>query len=332
MKQLLQTIKDRLLAGQPLVLATVVGATGSTPRGAGARMVVGREGRLCGTIGGGAIEHRCLELAQQVFADGKCREEEFVLTQQDLQKLGMICGGSARVFLQVLPGWDAHTVQVMDDALSALHQGGELWLVSDVNADGKLSVYRRKDAPEWLLPWLTRRPVRVQEGERNCFVEQIGTAGSVYIFGAGHVGRELEPLLSRVGFRCVVLDDRPEFADRQLFPTAAAVICGDLSKLSDYVNLGPEDYACIMTRGHEHDLGVLAQVLAAGPRYVGLMGSRKKIAAVHRTLEEKYGFTPEQIAHVTAPIGLEIGAQTPSEIAVSVAAQLIAERAKDHMA
>lgn len=331
MKTLLQTMKTKLEAGEALVLATVVGSTGSTPRGAGARMAVGQEGRLCGTIGGGAIEYRCLDLARTVLAEGVSREEAFVLSQQDLQKLGMICGGSAQVFLQYIPAGDPGTLAVIEKTLSALDEGGELWLVSDVKENGKLAVYRRKEAPRQLSPWLVRRPLRVQEDGLDLFIEQIGAAGTVYIFGAGHVGRELEPLLSRVGFRCVVVDDRPEFADKALFPTAADVVCADLSQIGKHFAMGPEDYACIMTRGHEHDTSVLAQVLKAAPRYVGLMGSRKKIAAVHRVLAEEHGFSPEQIARVTAPIGLEIGAQTPAEIAVSVAAQLIAERARDHM-
>lgn len=327
MKTLLETMKTKLEAGEPLVLATVVGATGSTPRGAGARMAIDRTGRLCGTIGGGAIEHRCLELAQTVLQTGVSREEAFSLTQQDLQKLGMICGGTARVLLQYLPAADAHALSVITGALAALEAGGELWLVTDVAKDGRMALYRRSDAPRWLHRYLTKRPLRVQEEGLDLFIEQIGTLGSVYIFGGGHVGRELEPLLSKLGFRCVVVDDRPEFADKALFPTAADVICADFEDLSASLSVGSEDYVCIMTRGHAHDTAVLTQVLAANPRYVGLMGSRRKIAAVHEVLRQS-GFTQQQIDHVTAPIGLAIGAQTPAEIAVSVAAQLIAVRAE----
>jgi xanthine dehydrogenase accessory factor len=284
-------------------------------------MLVGETGRLWGTVGGGAIEYRCLELARTVLQTGVNREETFQLTPDDLHKLGMVCGGSARVLLQVL---SADSLAVADRAVRELDAGGELWLVS--HCSGGLALYRRNEVPRELHAYLTKRPVRVQEAGLDLFIEQIGTLGSVYIFGAGHVGRELEPLLSRLGFRCVVVDDRPEYADHALFPTAAEVICTDFEDLS-HVTVGEADYVCIMTRGHAHDSAVLTQVLAKNPRYVGLMGSRRKIAAVHDLLREK-GFTQTQIDHVTAPIGLAIGAQTPAEIAVSIAAQLIAIRAE----
>lgn len=323
MKTMFTLMRNYLAAGKSLVLATVVGSTGSTPRGAGARMLVGETGRLWGTVGGGAIEYRCLELAQTVLQTGVNREEIFRLNPDDLHKLGMVCGGSARVLLQFL---SSETLSAAEKAAAELEAGGELWLVS--HCHGGLNLYRRNEVPRELHPYLTKRPLRVQEEGLDLFVEQIGTLGSVYIFGAGHVGRELEPLLSRLGFRCVVVDDRSEYASPVLFPTAAEVLCADFSDLPQTVALGPEDYACIMTRGHAHDSMVLTQVLAANPRYVGLMGSRRKIAAVHDLLRQK-GFTQEQIDHVTAPIGLAIGAQTPAEIAVSIAAQLIAIRSAE---
>lgn len=328
MKTLLTTMKQKLEAEEPLVLATVVDADGSTPRGAGARMLAGRDGRLWGTVGGGAVEYRCLELAREVLECGGSREEHFSLTPDDLHGLGMVCGGRVRILLQYIPAADVDTLSVLERALPALEAGGELWLVNDISRDGALSVYHRADAPRQLHPYLTKKPLRVQADGLNIFVEQIGTVGTVYIFGAGHVGRELQPLLSRLGFRCAVVDDRPEYADPAQFPTADKVICANFEALWDYVNLTEKDYACIMTRGHAHDTLVLTQVLAADPRYVGLMGSRRKIAAVHETLR-KEGFSEAQIAKVTAPIGLPIGAQTPAEIAVSVAAQLIAIRAEE---
>lgn len=328
MKTLLATMKQNLEAGEPLVLATVVDADGSTPRGAGARMLVGRNGLLCGTVGGGAVEHRCLEYAKEVLQSGISREEDFSLTPQDLHGLGMVCGGRVRILLQYIPAADAHTLSVIGQVLPALEAGGELWLINDISRGGAMSVYRKADAPRQLHSYLTKKPLRVQEDGLDVFLEQIGTVGTVYIFGAGHVGRELQPLLSKLGFRCTVVDDRPEFADPAQFPTADHVICADFETVKNYVNLKTEDYACIMTRGHAHDTLVLTQVLAANPRYVGLMGSRRKIAAVHEVLR-KEGFSEQQISKVTAPIGLPIGAQTPAEIAVSVAAQLIAIRAEE---
>ena len=180
----------------------------------------------------------------------------------------------------------------------------------------------------WLQPHLHRRPQLVREGERVFYVEQTGAAGRVYIFGAGHVSRELEPVLSHLDFRCVVLDDRPEFADPALFPTAEAVLCVDFSCLDRYVTIGQEDYVCVLTRGHAYDTVVEAQVLCKHPRYNGMIGSRAKGEAVRRSLREEYGYGEAEIATIVSPIGLSIGAETPQEIAISIAAQMIEIRSK----
>ena len=124
----------------------------------------------------------------------------------------------------------------------------------------------------------------------------------------------------------VVYDDRPEFADPALFPKAEKTLCGDFTRLSEQVTVTPEDYVVVMTRGHQADYEVLAQVLRSGAKYLGCIGSKRKLALCRERLMEA-GFTEEEYARLHAPIGLAIGAQTPEEIAVSVAAEMIAVRA-----
>ena len=136
--------------------------------------------------------------------------------------------------------------------------------------------------------------------------------------------------MTHVGFRCVVMDDRPEFARRELFPTAEEVKLVDFSNLAETVTVGEEDYVCIMTRGHAFDTVIQAQVLKCAPVYVGVIGSRKKAAAIRQILKEQYGLTEEELSRVTTPIGLDIGAQTPAEIAISIAAQIIQVRAQNN--
>ena len=148
----------------------------------------------------------------------------------------------------------------------------------------------------------------------------------VYLFGAGHVGRALVPVLTGVEFPVVVYDERPEAVRPENFPTALAVVQGEFSDLSAHIHLAAADYAVVMTPGHCAALAVVRQALAWGPSYVGCMGSRKKRAFLRTALAEA-GFAPEQIDTVHLPIGLEIGARTPAEIAISVAAELIAHRA-----
>ena len=158
-------------------------------------------------------------------------------------------------------------------------------------------------------------------------MEQIVTGGKVYVFGGGHVAQELVPVLAHVGFRCVVMDDRQEFADPALFPAAEQVVLGDFHRISDFLTIGAEDYVCVMTRGHAGDTIVQAQVLKCHPCYCGVIGSRHKAAGVRKVLKEEYGLTEDELNQVTTPIGLSIQAETPAEIAVSIAAQMIQHRA-----
>lgn len=151
-------------------------------------------------------------------------------------------------------------------------------------------------------------------------------AGRVLLFGAGHVARALAALLPALEFEYWVVDDRPEFAVKEAFPGAAGVLCEDMAAAVDRLEPTEEDLIVIMTRGHEHDYEVLRKALTTPAGYIGLMGSRRKIAMTRQKLE-KEGFGPEQFDRVSTPIGLSIGAETPEEIAVSILAQMIQVRA-----
>ena len=326
MREMLKTIAKHLTQGEELVLVTVIASSGATPRGAGARMLVGENGRICGTIGGGAVEFRSEQIAASVLREKSSRGHDFTLTRDDVQNLGMICGGDCNVFFHYLPAVDPDTLALARAAELRFADGKDLWLISDLAAGGKLTLADRSDP--LLAPLLTRRPYRLQQDGKDLYIEQICTAGRVYIFGGGHVAQELVPVLAHVGFRCVVMDDRPEFTRPELFPDAEQIVCGDLRRIDAYLDIGPEDYVCVMTRGHAYDTVVQAQVLQRGPCYCGVIGSRQKAAGVRRVLQEEYGLTEQTLALVTTPIGLDIQAETPEEIAVSIAAQLILHRAE----
>ena len=326
MRQMLQEMKTRLLAGEDLVMVTVTASSGATPRGAGARMLVGSGGRIRGTIGGGAVEYRSEQIAKTVLQEKSSRGHAFSLTRDDVQNLGMICGGACNVFFHYLPAGDPEILALAEAAEARFVRGEDAWLVSDLGDGGRLYLTDREDPT--LLPYLTRQPHRVQIQGHELYIEQIVTGGKVYVFGGGHVAQELVPVLTHVGFRCVVLDDRPEFASKALFPTAEQVILGDFHNISASVTIDSEDYVCIMTRGHAGDTVVQAQVLKCRPSYCGVIGSLHKAAGVRKALKEEYGLTEEELNRVTTPIGIPIQAETPAEIAISIAAQLIAHRAE----
>ena len=327
MKKLLKIMGEKLRSGEDLMLVTVVASSGATPRGAGARMLVGREGRIYGTIGGGAVEYRSEHIAAEQLAKRASLEHDFTLTKDDVQNLGMICGGDVKVFFHYIPAGDANAIAVSDEAGGRFERGDSFWLVSDLAHDGALSVADKASAPEWLLPYLSGHPQRVKDEEHDIFAEQLNSSGRVYIFGGGHVAQALEPVLTNIGFRCVVMDDRPDFTRRELFPTAEEIKLIDFSNIAASVNITGEDYVCVMTRGHVFDTVVQSQILPLRPYYVGVIGSRAKAAGVRRQLIENYGVSEADCDIVTTPIGLDIGAETPAEIAISIAAQLIAVRA-----
>ena len=333
MRTLLQVLKAQLAQGEAVVLVTVIAASGSVPRGAGARMLVTKKGRVCGSIGGGAVEYQAQQTALEVLKDHCSYGREYTLNHEDKQNLGMICGGRCNVYFHYIPAEDPHVIALADQAEDSFMAGEDLWLVSDLAQGGTLSLRYKSDAQAMKETdpdgtYLTHRPVRWQKDGQDLFAEQICTSSTVYVFGGGHVAQELVPVLSHVGFRCVVMEDREEFARRELFPTAEKIVLGDFNQIADYVTLGEEDYVCIMTRGHAYDTVLQAQILKCHPCYCGVIGSRAKAAGVRKSLKEDYGLLEEELDLITTPIGLPILAVTPAEIAISIAGQMIMHRAQ----
>ena len=328
MRTMFQTMREYLSRPEPLVLVTVIASSGATPRGAGARMLVGRTGRICGTIGGGAVEYRAIQLAGTVLEEQASVRRDFCLNKEDVQNLGMICGGAVDVFFHYIPAGDCAALALAETAESHFAAGRDLWFITDVHSGSKMGLYTAEegffgmDAPEGLP--LTRHPERTGD----LFVEQINSRGRVYVFGGGHVAQELVPVLSHVGFRCVVVEDREEFAKKELFPAAEQIILCDMYRISDFVTITEEDYVCVMTRGHAHDTVVQAQILRCHPCYCGVIGSAQKAAGVRKVLKEDHGLTDAELDLVTTPIGLSIKAETPAEIAISICAQMIQHRAE----
>jgi xanthine dehydrogenase accessory factor len=162
-------------------------------------------------------------------------------------------------------------------------------------------------------------------GQMEVFVEPIEASPAVYIFGAGHVGQFVGQVAHDAGFRVHVVDDREKFANRERFPHAASVIVDDIPSWLARTPLPSSAYAVIVTRGHRHDLDALRALAPRQLRYLGLIGSRAKVKRIYDALVEE-GLGPEQLQNVHAPIGLDIGAVTPQEIAVAIVAELIAVR------
>ena len=234
---------------------------------------------------------------------------------------GMVCGGTVTLcFLSVTSA----LLPALRSLSAWLEAGSPCWLSLALEGDSPaLQVYDGETPP----PALEGRPIDRPLLQNGLYSEPMGRDGVLYLFGAGHVGRALAPLLAQVDFRVVVFDSRPEALDPHFFPGVQQVVQGSFSQISDAVSVTPRDYVVVMTPGHGADLEVLCQVMACCPRYVGCMGSRKKLAFIREHLAKR-GFSQKEIESLHLPIGLSIQAETPKEIAVSVAAELIAFRAQ----
>ena len=289
------------------VLCSIIADSGSTSRGKGAQMLVGDAGLLSGTIGGGAVEGGAIALGQTLLRERRSAVHEYKLRHNDGEDIGMVCGGDVTVHLQFIaagdPVWKALAGSVLHRI--ALRQPGALVLALDGGAPAL------QDAPETDSAHIAL-PLPI--GER------------AILFGAGHCSLALCPLLTTVGFRVTVVDDRPELVTKERFPTADAVICCDLDRVTETVPIGEEDYVVVMTNGHSHDFAVQEQVLRGKYAYIGVIGSRAKTASVNARLREA-GISEAAIASVHTPIGTAIKAVTPEEIAVSIAGEMICVRA-----
>ena len=328
MREFLRQVVHALEAGQPAELVSILASSGSTPRGAGAVMAVFPDGSSIGTIGGGNAEYEAQQTAKELLAAGADDVREFRFVPGDPASLGMVCGGDVTVQFQYLPAGSTEVIAVIRDLMEAFGGNLDTWLVRRLES-GRVTAMGTADrngsrhlaaAPPAEL--LQNRAV-FRDG---WFALPAVRAGKVYIFGGGHVSQALVPVIAAVGFRPVVYDDRAEFADPALFPAAEAVLCGDFTRLAEQVTVTADDYVVIMTRGHQADYEVLTQVLRSGAKYLGCIGSRRKLAICRERILAA-GFTVEEYDRLHAPIGLAIGAETPEEIAVSVAAELIAVRA-----
>lgn len=310
MNEWIEAALERIRGGRDCVLVSVVATSGSTPRGPGARMLADARGLVCGTVGGGPVEHdavrRATERLERSVSAGALKD--YRLAGDRAADLG-VCGGGMRLYFQTLPAGDGALIDLLERARAAADGARDAWLITDLE-DGGMTLSFEAVAPE--------------DGQ---YAQQIASGATCYLFGCGHVAQALVPVLARALFRVCALDDRADFADRRLFPDAAEVRLVDFGDLAFMDGVTGADYVAIMTRGHQHDFAALKAALRTPARYIGMMGSQAKRASVYERARAA-GFTEADLKRVRCPIGLPIGAQTPYEIAISIAAEMIQARTR----
>jgi xanthine dehydrogenase accessory factor len=346
MKTIFHELVDLLAHNQSFVLATVVNRSGSAPRAMGARMAALPDGTLRGTIGGGLLEAQILKVVPQVFEARRPLTQEFKMTGKGFSATPeMICGGRAEVLVEYVDAGDRAQLKFYQELCAAAETGQPVCLVTALptaegevghgllKADGGVvgagaSLVNGALAQD-LAGAVSRHSAElVVHAQGRFLVEPINDQGTVFIFGAGHIGQQLAPLCNLVGFKTVVVDDRPQFANREVFDTADQVIAlPSFAQALQGLELDRNSYVVIVTRGHVDDKVVLAQVLKTPAGYIGMIGSRRKRDTVYQALLAD-GFTAQDVGRVSSPIGLPIGGETPEEIAISIVAEMIKFRSE----
>ncbi len=331
----------QLKSGRPVVVATIIRRSGSAPRAVGARMLLYPGGEIKGSVGGGLLEAQILGQGERLFERGQAEVMNFSLMGQGAEAAGMICGGEVDVYLERLDPQDEALINLLERAegLAKHDRPGVLAVALDedrawgrrflVTPDKLLSLpgaARPEELTSLQESLRQGRVIRPHLRERF-YVEPLKAPATVVIFGGGHVSAQIAPLAALVDFRVVVVDDRPEFASQERFPTAAEVICQNFEGVFDALAVTSSSYLVIVTRGHRWDGVILAQALKSEAAYVGMIGSRRKRDAIYAALLQK-GFGEEDLKRVHSPVGLDIGAETPEEIGVSIVAELIKVRSQ----
>ena len=354
MEDIYTEIVKALRGKEKLALATLITRVGSAPRAVGAKYLIKGDGTSFGSIGGGCVEAEVWQEAQSVIEKGKGGVLRFNLTAEQLASGGMICGGNIDIFVEPLR---EEFLSIYQEVAKIKQKGGSAILATAISVDdappkeegSKTLIKTSGERLGSLLAseTLDRRILRESEslfrenrptiiamdsGEEGLpwkkmevLLEPIRSEPTVYLFGGGHISQQVAPLAKGVHFRVVVIDDREMFANRERFPEADEIIVSEFEKSFDRLNIDDSSYLVIVTRGHLYDGFVLEQAVKTSARYIGMIGSKKKILTLYKNLMEK-GVPREILDRVCAPIGMDINSETPEEIAVSIVAQLIKVR------
>ena len=331
------------------VLATLINRIGSAPRAVGAKYLVKGDGTSVGSIGGGCVEAEVWQEAQKVMETGKGKILHFELTSEQLAEGGLICGGNVDIFVEPL---QEDFLNIYQEAARIRQNGGSAILATLVSVEGNFpkgegskiliktsgekigssfggAELGKKLLSEGEILLKEKRPevfvLSSEHGKMEVLLEPVFCEPTVYIFGGGHISEQLAPLVKKVHFRVAVIDDREMFANRERFPEVDEVIVSEFEKCFDQLSVDDSSYIVIVTRGHLYDGFVLEQAIKTSARYIGMIGSKKKIGTLFQGLKKK-GISKEMLNRVHAPIGLEINSETPEEIAVSIVAELIKVR------
>jgi xanthine dehydrogenase accessory factor len=312
-------------------------------------MVMRVDGSSMGTIGGGRLEADAMRLAEKAFSTGKTLLHAFDLTSRNVSGMDMICGGRGEILIDFIDASDKNALNVYAAVAGSMDRREKAWLITVLEMlPGDAGLKRQQclvkqdrtiigevDCDPYLMEKLIAGPAKItihsEAFDRQRFlVEPLRPASTVYIFGAGHVSQEIAPLAGHVGFRTIVLDDRADFANHEKFPASTEIMLINSFTMLPQLEIDGDSYLVIVTRGHLYDAVVLEQVLQTNSGYIGMIGSRSKRDLIFQKLIGM-GYGKPELDRVYSPIGTNIGAETPQEIAVSIVGELIKVRSEKEL-
>jgi xanthine dehydrogenase accessory factor len=297
MKGLIPSLGDTVQNEDAIVVATLVSATGTSSKKVGARMYVGASGRLIGGVTiGGCVDAQVIEAADALIENGGRELLSISLDDDEAWEIGLTCGGTVEVLIErACPSDPADPVVNAHREASALLEAGEVAELTTTLDDGRT------------------------------FVDRIAPPTTLLIVGAGEIATSLTRFARELDMRTVVIDGRDRYATRERFPDADEIRVGMPSEIVAEYKLTPQVATILVAHDYKYELPVLRAAIRSNVGYLGMLGSKKRSAAVRDLLKEE-GFTDEELARVRTPIGIDIGGKSPAEVALSILAEVVAVR------
>lgn len=341
MRDLLPDIDRWRAAGETIAVATVVRTWGSAPRGVGSRMALTRGRGIAGSVSGGCVEGAVLEAGQEVLGSGRARLLHFGVADETAWAVGLSCGGVIEVFVEPLDLeiYDAVRLELLGERPAALAEvvkgpddllGRKLLLRPDGSVEGSipgLDAPVREAAQAALAEGRSRRVELPAATPVEIFVEALRPSPTLAIVGGVHIAVALTALAKTLGYRTIVVDPRQAFGNAERFPHAERIVQAWPDEALGEIGLTASTAVAVLTHDPKLDDPALRAALASPAFYVGALGSKATQEKRRRRLLEA-GLSEEQLGRLHAPIGLELGGRSPEEIALSVMAQIVAERNK----
>ena len=348
MEQVFRAASDELKNGNEMVVATVVKTSGSTPQKPGAKLLVRADGSGVGTLGGGCVEGDIWFAASQLLKDGGTAEmRDYELNEDLAAQDGLVCGGTMYFLLD--PIREPQSEQDFSEEVISAYEGGAPVAVASLmttpegaglTVGSKLLIRENGSIKGSLgnekldsnavnsarnLMAMGKNDYVVDSSGAEYFVEAYTAPPTLVLAGGGHVSKAISNIASSLGFRIFVIDDREEFSNKDRFPEAEQTVVADYGSAFEQLPIGTNSFIVIATRGHRYDASATAAAMRTPASYVGLLGSKRKTILIFEELFSE-GFTMVEAQSVRSPIGLNISARTPEEIALSIMAEIVGFR------